>query len=79
MIIDDLWTVVGSTNFDNRSFGLNDEVNLATRDVKLASTLERQFHEDLGNSRGISYEEWKRRPLWERAQESLGSVLERQQ
>lgn len=79
MIIDDLWTVVGSTNFDNRSFGLNDEVNLATRDARLAATLEQQFLDDLQKSREITHEEWKRRPFWERAQESLGSVLERQQ
>ena len=40
MIIDGLWSVVGSTNFDNRSFGLNDEVNLAACDEKLAVRLE---------------------------------------
>ena len=31
--IDSIWSVVGSTNFDNRSFGLNDEVNIAIVDV----------------------------------------------
>ena len=33
LVVDELWAVVGSTNFDNRSFGINDEVNLAARDA----------------------------------------------
>jgi cardiolipin synthase len=79
LIVDGLWSVVGSTNFDNRSFGLNDEVNLATRDPALAARLERDFQMDLRKSRKITLEEWKRRPFWERAQEKLGSLFERQQ
>ena len=79
MIIDGLWSVVGSTNFDNRSFGLNDEVNLAARDRALAARLEQDFANDLRNSRRITYEEWRRRPVWERLQEKAGSLFERQQ
>ena len=40
LIVDGLWSVVGSTNFDSRSFGLNDEVNLAALDPALAATLD---------------------------------------
>ena len=36
MIVDDLWTSVGSTNFDNRSFRLNDEANLNVLDADFA-------------------------------------------
>jgi cardiolipin synthase len=79
MIIDGLWSVIGSTNFDNRSFGLNDEVNLAARDAELAARLERDFQSDLGQSRRITYEEWKNRSFWEKGQENLGALLERQQ
>jgi cardiolipin synthase len=79
MIIDGLWSVVGTTNFDNRSFGLNDEVNLAARDRQLAERLERDFQNDLRKSRRISYEEWQRRPVWERVQEKAGALIERQQ
>ena len=39
MIVDNEWCVVGSTNFDNRSFGLNDEVNLAAFNRQLAARL----------------------------------------
>ena len=79
MIIDGLWSVVGSTNFDNRSFGLNDEVNLAACDEKLAARLEEDFARDVSNSREITYEIWRRRSPLERAQEWLGWLLERQQ
>src|ERR1700761_368395 len=51
LCVDDLWAVVGSTNFDNRSFGINDEVNLAVRGQTLALRLERDMAEDLSNSR----------------------------
>jgi cardiolipin synthase len=79
LVIDALWSVVGSTNFDNRSFGLNDEVNLAVRDLGLATHLLADFARDLENSREVSYREWRKRPVAERIQESLGGILERQQ
>jgi cardiolipin synthase len=79
MIVDEVWSVVGSTNFDNRSFGLNDEVNMAVFDPQLATLLQQDFAVDLAESQAVSYEEWKRRSLIERAHEWLGWVLERQQ
>lgn len=79
MMIDGLWSVVGSTNFDNRSFGLNDEVNLAARDAALTARLEEDFARDLSESREISYDEWRRRSIFERMHEWLGWLLERQQ
>src|SRR5581483_459139 len=51
LIIDGVWSVVGSTNFDNRSFGLNDEVNLASCDAKFSARLEEDFVRDLADSR----------------------------
>jgi cardiolipin synthase len=79
MVVDGLWSVVGSTNFDNRSFGLNDEVNLAVCDPELADRLERDMAEDLEHSARVSMEQWKRRPVTERAPELLGWLFERQQ
>ena len=79
MIVDGLWSVVGSTNFDNRSFGLNDEVNLAACDQQLAARLQMDFALDLADSEAISYDDWKRRSLFDRAHEWLGWMLERQQ
>jgi cardiolipin synthase len=79
LIIDACWTVVGSTNFDHRSFGINDEVNLASYDTALAARLQEDFRQDLRDSRRITYRKWYRRPLTERAHELLGWLLERQQ
>jgi cardiolipin synthase len=70
---------VGSTNFDNRSFGINDEVNLAVRGEGMAQKLEDDMAQDLRDSKRVSLEEWKRRPITERAPEMLGWIIERQQ
>ncbi len=79
VVVDGLWSVVGSTNFDSRSFGINDEVNVAAFDEGLAARLEEDFHADLEVSRRITYEEWSQRPAIERANEWLGWVIERQE
>jgi cardiolipin synthase len=79
LCVDGLWGVVGSTNFDNRSFGINDEVNLAVCDSAFAERLERDMSGDLEQSRRVSLEEWQTRPVTERAPELLGWILERQQ
>ena len=79
LVVDELWAVVGSTNFDNRSFGINDEVNLAICQRAVAERLERDLAADLLDSTRVSLDEWRRRPLVERAPELLGWIFERQQ
>jgi cardiolipin synthase A/B len=79
MVVDGIWSVVGSTNFDNRSFGLNDEVNLAALDKGLAGRLLEDFANDIAQSQRITYEQWVQRPRRERFYEWIGWVLERQQ
>jgi cardiolipin synthase len=79
MIVDGRWSVVGSTNFDNRSFGLNDELNLAAADEELAARLNEDFRKDLAVSEQVTYDAWCRRSLFERCHEWLGWILERQQ
>jgi cardiolipin synthase len=79
MVIDGLWTSVGSTNFDNRSFAVNDEANLNIYDRDFARQQVRNFEEDLKRSRQVTFEEWRNRPLsekaWEHAMGLLGSQL----
>lgn len=77
MVVDGMWNVVGTTNFDNRSFGLNDEVNLAACEPELAARLDEDFTRDLSKSHRVSYEEWRKRPLTERVVEKLGFFLRR--
>jgi cardiolipin synthase len=60
LMVDDCWAVVGSTNFDHRSFELNDEVNLAILDPAVTQRLARDFEHDLSESQKISYEKWHR-------------------
>ena len=79
LVVDSAWSVLGSTNFDNRSFGLNDEVNVALRDPALTARLEADFADDLAKSRLIDYGTWARRSLAERCLALLGIVLERQE
>ena len=78
MVVDGAWSVLGSTNFDNRSFGLNDEVNVAILQRTLAAQLEADFAADLLQCLAVKIEEWRRRPLTERAFAVLARVLERQ-
>jgi cardiolipin synthase len=77
-IVDSLWAVVGSTNFDNRSFGLNDEVNLAVLQKEFAARLEADFAADLARSRAITLDEWRRRSAAERILALGARILERQ-
>ena len=79
LIVDSTWTILGSTNFDNRSFGLNDEVNVALRDASLAARMEADFANDLAHSRRIDYETWSRRSFGERILAFAGIALERQE
>lgn len=78
-IIDGVWSVVGSTNFDNRSFGLNDEINLAIFNEQIASKLTHDFDEDAARSKRVTLDDWKRRSILERMLEWAGWVFERQQ
>lgn len=79
LIVDGFWSVVGSTNLDNRSFGLNDEVNLAVRNRKLAARLNEDFERDLAESHQVTYEAWRKRSYRERIVEQVGRLLQRQQ
>ena len=77
--VDDLWVVLGTTNFDNRSFEHNDEVNVAIRDEEMAARLKADFERDLASCEEVTLETWKRRPLFEKLVEPFAWILERQQ
>jgi cardiolipin synthase len=78
LIIDGLWSIVGTTNFDNRSFGINDEVNVAFQNVALADRLMQDFERDLSQSKQVTLERWNARPMRERMIEFASRILERQ-
>ena len=73
--VDGLLVSVGSTNFDSRSFRLNDEANLNIYDAEFAAAQTVQFEADLKQSKRITLEAWRNRPLQEKAMEHLASLL----
>ncbi len=79
LIVDDLWTVLGTTNIDNRSFEHNDEDNLAMRDPAVAARLADDYDRDLAASTEITLDGWRRRPRWEKIVGRFVWILERQQ
>lgn len=78
MIVDDAWVSVGSTNFDNRSFSLNDEANLNILDTEFAAEQSKVFEADRALSREITLEAWRRRPWQEKVKEWAAGLLRSQ-
>src|SRR5205814_1253336 len=61
LVVDGLWSVVGSTNFDHRSFGINDEVNLAVLNEELAERIDQDLQRDAAKAHRVTYDEWRNR------------------
>jgi|KBSMisStaDraftv2_1062788.scaffolds.fasta_scaffold00756_3 cardiolipin synthase len=78
MVVDGLWTTVGSTNFDTRSFSTNDEANLNILDAEFGAQQEKIFEEDLKQSRRITLEEWEGRPWTQKAIDKLADLVSSQ-
>jgi cardiolipin synthase A/B len=78
LIVDRQLVSVGSTNFDNRSFRLNDEANLNVYDPDFAGRVTRVFEQDLERSRRITLDAWKNRPWHEKLVEKASALLSSQ-
>ena len=78
MVVDGLWSSVGSTNFDNRSFRLNDEANLNVLSSDFAQRQIQTFEEDKARARQVHLETWRRRPLREKLIEHAAALLRSQ-
>lgn len=78
LIVDDLLVSVGSTNFDNRSFRLNDEATLNIMDAEFAKQQRAIFEADLALARPITLKEWQDRSLTEKVGERFASLLRSQ-
>jgi cardiolipin synthase A/B len=59
--VDSCWSAIGSTNFDDRSFEVNDEISLAVADEGVARQLEEIFERDLAHAKQVDLKEWKKR------------------
>jgi cardiolipin synthase len=78
MVIDSVWATVGSTNLDNRSFALNDELNVVTYGAAAARHMEKVFSQDLEHSKKFGYGQWSRRGLMDRFLEMLAVPIQDQ-
>jgi len=78
MMIDDCWVIVGSTNFDYRSFVINDEVNFAALDPAVTRRVAQDFERDISESKEITYEDWRTKRRF-RIADHIVSLLERQE
>ena len=75
LMVDGIWSIFGSANFDNRSLELNDEMNLAVNSHSLARRFQDDFEADLKASRRITLEEWRRRPLMAKMRERFWTAF----
>jgi cardiolipin synthase len=78
MVVDSTWITIGTTNFDNRSFALNEESNVCLYDRKMAEEMERIFTDDLNACKKIDLESWRRRGLKTRVQGAFALFLKEQ-
>jgi cardiolipin synthase len=76
LVVDDYLVSVGSTNFDSRSFKLNDEANLNIYDREFARQQSAIFDADIEKSHLVTYEEWLHRPRLERLIEKAVPLLD---
>jgi cardiolipin synthase len=78
VVVDEIWSHVGSTNFDARSLALNEEIGVGVLDKATAAELKRAFQQDLRHCRELELEQWRRRPIYDRAFERFAYLLHEQ-
>jgi cardiolipin synthase len=78
MVVDGIWSTVGSSNFDDRSFRLNDEVNVNVFDEGIARQMETMFFEDLARCREITERKWLKRGRIAKWKERIAELLKPQ-
>jgi len=77
LIIDGVFSVIGSANFGNRSFEVNDELTIAVADAELAAALTRDFNDDLTRSKQFDAKTWQdQRSIFSKAQEFFWSFFD---
>jgi cardiolipin synthase A/B len=76
MVIDRVWSIVGSSNFDHRSVLFNDELDAVVLGKETGERLANDFTADLQHSQAIDPEQWRRRSTLERLRESFWRLWE---
>jgi cardiolipin synthase len=78
IIVDGVWSCVGSTNFDRRALQLNDEISLGIVDPKVAAQLRAAFADDLRYAERRSYQQWQHRGVWHKFVDALAYLASSQ-
>jgi cardiolipin synthase len=78
LIVDNLLVSVGSTNFDNRSFSINDEANLNVLHEGFAREQSAIFEDDWRRANPVTKAEFRERPWWQRVTTSISSLISAQ-
>ena len=76
-MIDGVWSTVGSTNLDWRSFLANDEINAVILGREFSLQMEAMFNRDIGASQVIDLQHWEQRPMIDRLKEWMASLWAR--
>jgi cardiolipin synthase len=76
IVVDSVWSSIGSTNFDWRSFVHNDEISVCVIDPGFAGSMNVAFERDLGDSKQITLAAWKKRGFLERFRELMWSPMQ---
>lgn len=75
MTIDGVWSAIGSSNFDDRSFDTNDEITLGIQDEVLAGQLDAVFEKYVARCQEIELKAWQQRGLWHKFKDNLFYVF----
>jgi cardiolipin synthase A/B len=76
--VDGCWSAVGSTNFDDRSFEINDEVAVVMHGLEMAEQLEAAFEKDLEHAEERKFEEWTKRPVMHKLRDGASFLFNEQ-
>jgi cardiolipin synthase len=77
-VIDGEWAGIGSTNFDDRSMDINEEITMSIFDRDVATELLDAFEADLAHTRRLTLEEWRSRSFADKAQSWLAWTVRAQ-
>jgi cardiolipin synthase A/B len=75
MTVDGVWSAIGSSNFDDRSFETNDEISLSVADAALAERLDRIFERYVARADEILLERWQHRGWWHKLKDNTFYLL----
>ena len=74
VVIDGVWTAIGSSNFDQRSVVFNDEVDAIVLGSATAQAMQKMFVDDIRDARRIDLATWDGRPFWQKVEELFSGI-----